>query len=34
MVERFDEGMEFKGVGRKFEDCVNWEVGNGKDILF
>jgi len=20
--------------GRKFEDCVNWEVGNGKDILF
>jgi len=20
--------------GRKFEDCVNWEVENGKDILF
>jgi len=20
--------------GRKFEDRVNWEVGNGKDVLF
>jgi len=34
MVERFEEGLEFGGLGRNFEDSINWKVGYGKEVFF